>query len=124
MIFTTLAKSLRIYFIGLILGVLTPHFVFAAGLGGSFRQIVLTIVGVLSKTIMPLLIALAVLVMFGNIIAYIYYADNEKEQEKFKGYISWALIALFVSLALFGILNAFSGAIFGTSIAIPTFPTQ
>jgi len=60
------------------------------------------------ETIIPLLFALATAGFIWGIIRYFLNPDNEEERKKGKSYMMWGLIALFVMISVWGIVNLFS----------------
>jgi uncharacterized membrane protein len=79
---------------------------------GSFREVVLKLVTFLSRDIMPVLVTLGVLYFLYNLTEYIRKSDNEKEQQKFGPYVGWSLLALFVMLAVWGIVGILVRSVF------------
>ncbi len=57
------------------------------------------------KGFIPVLLALAVLVFFWGLVKFINHADDEKAVEEGKQLMLWGMIALFVMIALWGILG-------------------
>lgn len=106
-----------------IFGVLgLPNISLAQGLGSSFRDIILSIVKVLSDDIIPIMTAIAFLIVLYNFTMFIFKSDNETERGYFKTYTIWSLIAFFVLLTVFAIVKVFYSSIFGGSaIGIPQF---
>jgi hypothetical protein len=84
-------------------------FVSAYGGGKTFAQLVGDIVGAFN-TIFPVLLALAVVLLFVGIIKYI---RHQGEREK-GTIIMWSLIAIFVMLSMWGILRIMCHSLTGT----------
>lgn len=104
---------------------LVPAIALAATAGQTFREIVRTVVTFLSTKIIPIMVAVAVLIFFYNMVQFIRLADNEQERAKFRSYVVSALGALFVILAVWGIVAVISTSIFGgSSIVLPQLPTS
>lgn len=93
-------------------------------MAGSFRSFVDTAGNWLSKTIIPIIVAIAVLYFFYNLIFYILNSGNEKERENFKTYSINALLALFVLLCVWGIVGIFTNTFFQKQPVIPQLPTS
>ena len=101
-----------------------PVVSFAAA-GDSFRSAVGGLVSIISKDVIPIMIGVAIVIFFTNLVRYIASASNEAEHAKFKGYLTWSLVALFVMFCVYGITAIISNSIFGgTSVVIPQLPTQ
>lgn len=110
------------------LTLLLPALSFAqttSSVGQSFRDVVKAVVMFISGTVIPTLTGIAFLVVIYNLVQFIARSDNDQERAKFKGYTIWSLVAFFVFLAIFGIIQIFSTTIFnGSAIVIPQFPTS
>ncbi len=61
--------------------------------------------GVIVTTLIPILMGLAVLVFFWGLVKYIASASDEAAKESGKTLMIWGMIALFVMVALWGILG-------------------
>ncbi len=86
----------------------------------SFRALVFSIITFMSKTIMPLLIALAVfLFVFGVIRLIVSGIDSKKRAESIK-YMIWGLVSLTVLFSLWGIVAILRNT-FGVAPGIPQF---
>ena len=103
--------------------VVTPLFASAAGVGSSFRDLVLNFGRQLSGKIIPILVALAVLAFFFNLVFFIFNMNNETERVLFKGYTINAIIALTILLTMWGIIGIFTNTFFQGDPVIPQFPT-
>ena len=62
---------------------------------------------ILAKQILPILITLGVAGFIYGVIRFYLAPSNEKEKEKAKGFITKGLIALFVMVSFWGIINLF-----------------
>ena len=124
-IITVLAKSLGIANLGGTIGVSDPSGV-ANGSGGisTFRNIALSVASFISKRVIPILIACAMLFFIGNIIISMSKSDVEAERTKLNQYMKWGILALFLLLTLFSVVSLFTGSLFGTGAVIPQFPTS
>lgn len=77
----------------------------------------------LMNTVVPLLVALAVVAFIYGIIQYFLYSDNEEKRKAGKNYIIWGIIALFVMTSIWGLVAIFSGSFLGnTNPVIPHLP--
>lgn len=90
---------------------LIPGFVGAANVG-TFRDLVLSIVKLLSTGVMPILVAIGIVIFMTNLIQYIRASDNESEHVKFGKYVGWSLLALFVMLGVWGIVGILVRSLF------------
>ncbi len=88
---------------------LLPMFAFAQGTNLTG---LLTLIETLIGTIIPLLIAVAVIFFFWELIGYIKSAGGDDKNEKLKG-IGKALLAIFIMLAFMGIIRVLGNTIFG-----------
>jgi len=80
---------------------LFPSLAFAqVGVLGFFNGLIDILI-----TIIPILLALAVLVFFWGIVKFITNADDAKRNEEGKQIIIWGLITIFVMIAFWGILG-------------------
>jgi hypothetical protein len=118
-----LANSLGISALGVDIGIADNS---GSGLGrvGSFRYIALSVVTFVSSRIVPILIACAMLLFFGNIVISMTKSDVEAERTKLNTYMRWGILALFLLLTLFSVVGMFTGSLFGTGAIIPQFQTK
>ncbi len=118
-----LANSLGIGALGADIGIADSS---GSGLGrtGSFRYIALSVVNFVSGRIVPILIACAMLLFFGNIVISMTKSDVEAERTKLNAYMRWGILALFLLLTLFSVIGMFTGSLFGTGAIIPQFQTK
>lgn len=72
--------------------------------GLSFASFVNEMVGVINA-IIPVLVSLALLVFFIGLIKYIYNAGDVRAHTQGLEFIKWGLVALFVLLSVWGILD-------------------
>lgn len=113
----------------LIIGMVSGSFIRVAsaqsttGLG-SFRDLVTIIGNLITKYIIPVLVALALVYFLWNIIHFISNMGNEKEREAFKSYSLNGVIALFILLSVWGIIGIFSTTLFNKTPGVPQFPTS
>ena len=82
-----------------------PKLSFAALLGlEDFLKDVLSLINL----IVPVLIAMAVAFFFWGMILFIKDSGNDKSREEGKQKMLWGIVALFVMVSIFGILNFLS----------------
>jgi uncharacterized membrane protein YidH (DUF202 family) len=84
----------------------------------SIKEIASFLTCVISESIMPLLVALAVLGFVWGVIQYFLNPENEKEREKGKTFMLWGLIALFMIVSFWGVVSLL-GNTFGVKTVIP-----
>ncbi len=118
-----------LYYLLSIIYYLLPVFASAQGFGtaagSSFRDVVIAVLHFVTANVIPILTALAFMTILFNILRYIGNADSDRERAKFKGYIMWSLLAFFVLLSVYGIVQVMSNTAFnGAAIVIPQFPTE
>ncbi len=74
----------------------------------------------LTKGIVPLLVALATAAFVWGIIQYFLNPDNEEKKKKANSYMLWGIIALFVIITMWGLVGILSATFFGQGpILIP-----
>ena len=97
---------------------LAPFAAFAAG--GVDNA--LTKIGNLISQATPIVVALALLAFFWGLVTYIFGSSNDEKRKKGIHIMVWGIIALFVMLSVFGIINALQstlGVENTTTIQIP-----
>lgn len=111
----------KILHIASILTALTlPSLAFAAT--ASTIQDVLRNVGNIIKVATPIVISLALLGFFWGIALYVFQSGEPEKRKKGLSLMIWGVVALFVMLSVFGIINALQltlGVGHGT-IQVPT----
>ena len=73
------------------------------------------------KSVVPLLVALAVVYFIWGLITFIKNADSEPEREKGRSRMIWGVIALFVIVAVWGLVGVLANT-FGVRVGIPGPP--
>ena len=73
-------------------------------------------IGGLVSDATPIVAGLALLVFFWGLVKFIYAAGNEEKRKAGKQVMLWGLIALFVMLALWGILRFLSRSILDSGL--------
>ena len=97
-----------------------PVLAFAQGLGqleslvGNIRNLI--------NSILPVLLALGVLYFFWGLITFIRSAGDPKGQEAGKSIMIWGIVALFIMVSVFGLLNWISGTVGLNNNTAPTLP--
>ena len=82
---------------------IAPTFTFAQSLSGI--DTLAKGIGTIVNTLIPVMMALAVLAFFWGLVKYIASASDEAAKEGGKTLMIWGMIALFVMVALWGILG-------------------
>ena len=82
---------------------LSPMFAFGAG---GITGTITTVQGVINSLV-PLLMALAVVAFFWGLVKYIANADDEAAKESGKTLMIWGMVAIFVMVAFWGIIGYF-----------------
>jgi len=76
----------------------------------------------LSGVIVPLLFALALVIFIWGVIKYMANPSNEEERKKGAAFMGWGILALFVMLSVWGLVNVLN-LTFGVKNVIPQLPT-
>ena len=82
---------------------MSPMFAFAQSLGQFFN--LASGFGAVINVLIPAMMALAVLAFFWGLVKYIASASDEAAKEGGKTLMIWGMIALFIMVALWGILG-------------------
>lgn len=98
-----------------------PFLVLAQGTGQGLNSIISMIGGIISA-IIPIFVALALVAFFWGLIKFLFSSGDGKDEGKM--YMIWGIIALFVMVSVWGIVNLLkeSFGVQNTSIEIPTVP--
>lgn len=72
----------------------------------------------LSKTVMPLLVAVALVIFMGGVIQFIANGGDETKRAQGRQFMLWGIIGMFVMLGIWGIVGVL-GSTFGISLGIP-----
>jgi len=89
---------------------LTPFFVHAQGIKG-----LITDIGEIINTILPLLIALAVLGFFFGLVKYLFKSGDIEAQKEARTIMIWGVVVIFVMVSVWGIVRVLQAS-FGTSL--------
>ena len=77
------------------------------------------------NTAFPIMVALTMLVFFWGLSKFILAAGDEKKVADGKRLIFWGIIALFIMVSIWGIINLLSSAFIGGGpIQLPFLPTR
>lgn len=69
----------------------------------------------LMDSIVPLLMALAVVGFVYGIIQYFLNPDNEEKRKAGKNFMFWGIVTLFVMVSIWGLVGILSNTFFGSS---------
>lgn len=89
----------------------------------TFASLVNSLIGVINALI-PALIGVALIIFFIGIIRYIYNAGDTSARTRGRALIGWGLVAMFVLMSLWGILEVARTSIFGGSSTATTATTD
>jgi len=79
--------------------------------GMSLSSFVADLIGVINA-IIPALITIAILIFFVGLARYVYHSDSKTGRSEGVTFIKWGLVALFVLVSLWGILDVAKSSIF------------
>jgi hypothetical protein len=108
----------KIAVLGLGVVALTPAVALAADLNS-----VLDTIGDLIGTATPIIVALALLFFFYGLAKYILNSGDEEKKSEGKGIMIWGIIALFVMVSVWGLVNLLANTFDvndGSTIDIPS----
>jgi len=91
---------------------------------GSIKDVVEAVGKFINGTIMPLLVIMALVYFFWNLIHFIRNMSNEKDREVFKVYTINSLLGLFIMLSVWGIIAIGTQTFFNTQPIIPQLRTS
>ncbi len=80
---------------------------------------------ILSKGIIPLLVALAVTAFIYGIIQFFLNPENEEKRKAGKSYMLWGIIALFVMVSFWGLVGILTSTFTptnGSNVYLPGLP--
>lgn len=75
----------------------------------------------LNKTVVPLLITIALVMFFIGVIRFIANANDPAKRKEGREAMLWGIVALFVMLSIFGILSVLTNTFGLTTFALPQF---
>jgi hypothetical protein len=88
----------------------------------SFAQVPQDIFGLVGlflgwfSKIVPFLLAVIVLIVFWNLTQFILHTDDEAEREKYKQFMIWSVVSMFLILSFWGIIAFFVSSFFGSGL--------
>jgi hypothetical protein len=104
---------------------LVPAFAFAQTLGGI--ETLVRSIGRVVELALPVVVGLALLAFFWGLVKFIFAQGNEEAKADAKKIMLWGLIALFVMVAVWGLIRFAQSALGlqeggGEQIIVPTVP--
>lgn len=93
-----------------------PLIAFAAPKNVS--EILNLLTDIISRSLIPLLIAIALIVFIWGVINYITSAGDQEKRAESIQYMTWGIIGLFVIVAVWGLVGVLART-FGITIGIP-----
>ena len=105
---------------------LTPAFAFAQSAPNltNIESLVIAI-GNIVELALPIVVGIALLVFFWGLVKFIFAQGNEEAKADAKKIMLWGLIALFVMVAVWGLVQFIGTALGinqGQTITVPTVP--
>lgn len=87
---------------------------------------ILDTIGNLIGTATPIVVALALLGFFWGLAIYIFNSGDEKKRTEGRGIMIWGILALFIMLSVFGIVQALQSTfnLNGGTLNIPAIQTN
>lgn len=73
---------------------------------------------ILNRTVLPLLVSLAVVFFLWGVIQYVINPASTEEREKGQQYMIWGIIGIFVIVSIWGLVAILTGT-FGIDVLIP-----
>jgi uncharacterized membrane protein HdeD (DUF308 family) len=84
---------------------------FSYGTGSTITDIIYFMINIINQAVV-LVVALALLFFFWGIMKFILNADNDEERTKGKKVMVWGIIALFVMVSVWGLINILANTFF------------
>ena len=95
---------------------------FAAMAAPSDVNGIIETVGGLISSIVPIIIAIALVGFLWGIISYITAGDDPKNKDAARGYMIYGIIGLFVMVSVWGLVKILQSTFVGTDTSAPTLP--
>lgn len=103
--------------------ILTPALAFAQGELGNIERL-LEAIGRLVGIATPIVVGIALLGFFWGLVSYIFAAGDEGKRGEARQYMIWGIVALFVMVAVWGLVRFVGEAVGvtdqGGSVPVPT----
>jgi uncharacterized membrane protein YidH (DUF202 family) len=65
--------------------------------------------------LIPFLIGVTLLIIFWNLTQFVLHAGEEREREKYKQFMIWGVVAVFLIISFWGIVYFIAGSFFGNN---------
>ncbi len=65
--------------------------------------------------IVPVLIGIIMIIIFWNLGQFVLHADDESERDKYKQFMVWSVVAMFLVVSFWGIVYMIANSFFGDS---------
>jgi len=90
---------------------------------GTFLDLISYITCLLKRSVLPFLVALAVVGFVYGVIQYFIYSDNEAKRKKGADFMLWGIIALFSIVCIWGLVSLLSNSV-GVDAVIPQIQVE
>lgn len=84
----------------------------------KFQDLLIYVVCIINKSVIPLIIALALVMFIWGVVQYVINSDEEAKKAKGKEFMIWGIIGLTVMFAVWGLVKIV-GTTFGIEYVIP-----
>ncbi|MEI8174687.1 MAG: hypothetical protein WCG28_01925 [bacterium] len=84
----------------------------------KFQDLLIYLTCIISKSVIPLIFALAIAMFVWGVVQYVINSDEESKREKGKQLMLWGIIALAVMVSIWGLV-AILGNTFGIEYVVP-----
>lgn len=107
----TTKKHLHLFSIGVFgfFSALTPAFLFAQGPNFNYFETAVNSFGGLVEQLIPIAIALALLMFIWGLVKFIIASGDEAAKDEGKRRMVWGIIALFVIVSVWGLVQLLAG---------------
>lgn len=95
---------------------------FCSGQIKTLTDLINFFVCILLKSVVPLLFTVSLIVFIYGVVKYIMHADDEKEREEGRKFMLFGIIALFVMVSVWGLVQVLRNT-FGLDTFIPQLQT-
>lgn len=90
----------------------------SAAAAANFKELAEFFLIVIQNLISILFVAMTVGLVYG-VVLYFINSDNEKEREKLRGYLVYAVMGIIAVMGLWGFIALLNSSVFGTAVGIP-----
>ena len=84
----------------------------------KFQDLAIYVACIISKSIIPLIFALALAMFVWGVVQYVIYSSEEAKKEKGRQFMIWGIIALTVMVSVWGLVKMLGNS-FGIEYAVP-----